>query len=82
MRGQNFKLIPFGAWRRSCPATSLALHTVHLTLASLPQSFEIGTASDEAVDMTESPGLMNMKASPLEVMLIPRLDQKVYQRNE
>ncbi|KAI6695303.1 hypothetical protein NL676_023013 [Syzygium grande] len=82
MRGHNFELIPFGAGRRSCPGTSLALHTVHLTLASLLQSFEIGTASDEVMDMTESPGLLNMKASPLEVMLIPRLDQKVYQRGE
>ncbi|XP_030462675.2 cytochrome P450 CYP82D47-like isoform X2 [Syzygium oleosum] len=82
MRGHNFELIPFGAGRRSCPGTSLALHTVHLTLASLLQSFEISTVSDEVMDMTESPGLLNMKASPLEVMLIPRLDQKVYQRGE
>ncbi|KAF7852274.1 hypothetical protein BT93_L4568 [Corymbia citriodora subsp. variegata] len=82
LRGQNFEFIPFGAGRRSCAGTLLALHTVHLTLASLLQSFEIGTVSDEAVDMTECPGLLNMKASPLEVMLIPRLDQKVYKRGE
>ncbi|KAL3725913.1 hypothetical protein ACJRO7_030881 [Eucalyptus globulus] len=82
MRGQNFELIPFATGRRSCAGTSLALHTVHLVLASLLQSFEISTVSDEAVDMTESPGLSNMKATPLEVMLIPRLDQKVYERDE
>ncbi|KAF7852269.1 hypothetical protein BT93_L4563 [Corymbia citriodora subsp. variegata] len=82
LRGQNFEFIPFSAGRRSCAGISLALHLVHLTLASLLQSFEIGTVSDEAVDMTEGPGLLNMKASPLEVTLIPRLDQKVYERGE
>lgn len=82
MRGHSFELIPFGAGRRSCAGTSLALHMVHLTLASLLQSFEIGTVSGEPVDMTESPGLTNLKASPLEVMLIPRLDQRVYERDE
>ncbi|KAF8015573.1 hypothetical protein BT93_H1173 [Corymbia citriodora subsp. variegata] len=82
VRGQNFELIPFGAGRRSCAGTSLALHTMHLTLASLLQSFEINTVSDEPVDMTESPGLTNLKASPLEVLLVPRLDQKVYEIDE
>ncbi|XP_018715840.2 cytochrome P450 CYP82D47-like [Eucalyptus grandis] len=82
VRGQNFELIPFGAGRRSCAGTSLALHTMHLTLASLLQSFKIDTVSGEPVDMTESPGLLNLKASPLEVVLVPRLDQKVYEREE
>ncbi|XP_048139196.1 cytochrome P450 CYP82D47-like [Rhodamnia argentea] len=82
MTGQNFELIPFGAGRRSCPGTSLGLRMAHLVLASLLQSFEIATVSDDAVDMTESPGLSNLKATPLEVMLIPRLDQKVYERAE
>ncbi|KAI6695299.1 hypothetical protein NL676_023009 [Syzygium grande] len=81
VRGQNFELIPFGAGRRSCAGTSLALHTMHLTLASLLQSFEINTVSDEPVDMTEGPGLTNLKTTPLEVLLIPRLDQKVYERD-
>ncbi|KAI6695298.1 hypothetical protein NL676_023008 [Syzygium grande] len=79
MRGQNFELIPFGAGRRSCPGSLLALHTVHLTLARLLQSFKIDRVSDEPVDMTESPGLTNLKASPLELVLIPRLDQKVHE---
>ncbi|KAF7852272.1 hypothetical protein BT93_L4566 [Corymbia citriodora subsp. variegata] len=82
VRGQNFELIPFGVGRRSCAGTSLALHTMHLTLASLLQSFEINTVSDEPVDMTESPGFTNLKASPLEVLLVPRLDQKVYEIDE
>ncbi|XP_010070484.2 cytochrome P450 CYP82D47 [Eucalyptus grandis] len=81
LRGQNFELIPFGAGGGPAPEP-LALHMLHLVLARLLQSFEISTVSDEAVDMTESPGLTNMKATPLEVMLIPRLDQKAYERDE
>ncbi|XP_030529645.1 cytochrome P450 CYP82D47-like [Rhodamnia argentea] len=81
VRGRNLELIPFGAGRRSCAGMSLALHTVHLTVASLLQSFDIGAVSDEAMDMTESPGLSNMKATLLEVTLIPRLDPKFYERD-
>ncbi|KAL3725915.1 hypothetical protein ACJRO7_030883 [Eucalyptus globulus] len=82
MRGQNFELIPFSTGRRSCAGTSLALHMLHLVLASLLQSFEISTVSDEAVDMMESPALSNMKTTPLEIIIILRLDQKVYERDE
>ncbi|XP_010026399.2 cytochrome P450 82C3-like [Eucalyptus grandis] len=82
MRGQNFELIPFSTGRRSCAGTSLALHMVHLVLASLLQSLEISTVSDEAVDMMESPALSNMKTTPLEIIIILRLDQTVYERDE
>ena len=80
VRGQNFELIPFGSGRRSCPGVSLALQVVHhLTLASLLHSFEIAKPSNEDVDMTESTGLTNLKATPLEVLLIPRLNSELYQ---
>lgn len=79
VRGKNFELIPFGSGRRSCPGVSLALQVVHLTLASLLHSFEIATPSNEDVDMTESTGLTNLKATPLEVLLIPRLNSELYQ---
>ncbi|KAF7809780.1 cytochrome P450 CYP82D47-like [Senna tora] len=78
VRGQNFELIPFGSGRRSCPGASLALQVVHLALARLLQSFYVATPSNEIVDMTESNGLTNLKATPLEVLLIPRLDAKLY----
>ena len=78
VRGQNFELIPFGSGRRSCPGASLALQVVHLTLARLLQSFHVATPLNEAVDMTESIGLTNLKATPLEVLLAPRLDVKLY----
>ncbi|KAH6810243.1 hypothetical protein C2S51_024005 [Perilla frutescens var. frutescens] len=73
MRGHNFELIPFGSGRRSCPGTSLALQMVHLTLASLLHCFEFVKASDAEIDMTESSGLTNLKATPLEVYITPRL---------
>ncbi|XP_059623754.1 cytochrome P450 CYP82D47-like [Cornus florida] len=78
VRGQNFELIPFGSGRRSCPGISLALQTVHLTLASLLHCHDIAKPSHKDVDMTESLGLTNLKATPLEVLLTPRLHSKLY----
>nr|BBD34764.1 putative cytochrome P450 [Eschscholzia californica subsp. californica] len=71
---QNFQLIPFGSGRRSCPGNSLGLEMLHLTIARLVHGFDIKTPSGAPVDMTVSPGVDNMvKATPLEVKLIPRL---------
>ena len=81
VRGQNFELIPFGSGRRSCPGMSFALQVLHLTLARLLQAFEFGTPSNQAIDMTESPGLTIPKATPLEVLLIPRLAAELYVAN-
>ncbi|XP_009365841.2 cytochrome P450 CYP82D47 [Pyrus x bretschneideri] len=81
VRGQNFEFIPFGSGRRMCPGVSLGLQVVQLTLAQLLHGFEIATPSDEPVDMTESTGVTNMKATPLEVLLTPRLPAKLYEIN-
>ncbi|KAJ1387943.1 Cytochrome P450 [Sesbania bispinosa] len=78
VRGQNFELIPFGSGRRSCPGMSFALLVLHLTLARLLHAFEFATPSHEPVDMTESPGLTIPKATPLEVLLTPRLPAQLY----
>ncbi|KAF5199314.1 Cytochrome p450 [Thalictrum thalictroides] len=78
LRGNHFEFIPFGSGRRSCPGVSLALHVVHLTLARLLQSFDFETPSNAAVDMTESAGLTNLKATPLEVLITPRLASSLY----
>ncbi|KAF3446245.1 hypothetical protein FNV43_RR11424 [Rhamnella rubrinervis] len=72
VRGQNFELIPFGSGRRVCPAVSFALQAMHLVLANLLHAFEITTPSDEHVDLCETPGLTNLKATPLDVLLTPR----------
>ncbi|KAL6207369.1 hypothetical protein ACLB2K_018327 [Fragaria x ananassa] len=78
VRGQQFEMIPFGSGRRSCPGVSFALQVLHLTLARLLQAFQFETASDELVDLTKSPGLTIPKATPLEVLLTPRLHAKLY----
>ncbi|XP_015884712.3 cytochrome P450 CYP82D47 [Ziziphus jujuba] len=78
VRGQNFELIPFGSGRRMCPGVSLALQFMQLTLAALLHGFDVATLSNEAVDMSEKFGLTNMKASPLDVLLTPRLPANLY----
>ncbi|KAK6245332.1 hypothetical protein SCA6_008422 [Theobroma cacao] len=79
VRGQNYELIPFGSGRRVCPGISFALQVLQFSLASLLQAFEITTPSDEPVDMGEGAGLTNLKATPLEVILTPRLPLHLYE---
>jgi cytochrome P450 len=78
VKGQHFELLPFGSGRRMCPGISLALQVIQLTLATMLHAFEIATPSDEPVDMTEKIGLTDVKATPLEVHLTPRLPTQVY----
>ncbi|XP_068658044.1 cytochrome P450 CYP82D47-like [Aristolochia californica] len=78
VRGQHFELIPFGSGRRMCPAISFALKLIHLTLARLLHAFDLHTPFDEPVDMIETPGLSVPKATPLEVLLTPRLSSHLY----
>ncbi|XP_057545068.1 cytochrome P450 CYP82D47-like [Amaranthus tricolor] len=77
-RGQNFELMPFGSGRRMCPGISYALKMMLFVLANLLHGFDVGTSSEKAIDMTEGYGLTNMKATPLEVILSPRLPSHVY----
>ncbi|KAB1220501.1 Cytochrome P450 82C4 [Morella rubra] len=76
--GQSFEYLPFGSGRRVCPRISLALHVMHLTLANLLHAFEITTPFDEPVDMAVGLGPTNLKATPLEVHLSPRLPAGVF----
>lgn len=79
VRGQNFELIPFGSGRRMCPGIWFSLQVMMLTLAALLHGFDIETSSDEPVDMRGTTGLAYLKASPLDVLLTPRLPSEVYQ---
>ncbi|XP_022769908.1 cytochrome P450 CYP82D47-like [Durio zibethinus] len=76
--GQHFELIPFGSGRRSCPGMTLALQMTHLTMACLLQGFDLTTPFDKPVDMTEGLGITMPKATPLEVILSPRLPAAMY----
>ncbi|XP_057974035.1 cytochrome P450 CYP82D47-like [Malania oleifera] len=78
VRGQNFELIPFSSGRRMCPGVSLALHVMHFTLANLLHGFEIATPDNNPVDMGERFGQTMAKATPLEVLLSPRLPSHLY----
>nr|QUN00525.1 cytochrome P450 82D169 [Tripterygium wilfordii] len=78
VRGQHHELVPFGAGRRMCPGISFALQVMLFTFAKLLHGFEIASADGEPIDMTGSPGLTNLKATPLELMLSPRLPTHLY----
>ncbi|KAJ7958089.1 Cytochrome P450 family protein [Quillaja saponaria] len=78
VRGQCFELIPFGGGRRACPGISFAIQMTHVALASLLQTFDVTTPSDAAVDMRATFGLTNIKTTPLEVLVKPRLSPYLY----
>ncbi|KAL6552408.1 Flavonoid-6-hydroxylase [Orobanche hederae] len=78
VRGRHFELLPFGGGRRICPGITFALQLTAHALASLLHGFGIETVSDEAVDMTGSLGATNIKSTPLEVLLTPRLVPGAY----
>ncbi|CAL1410905.1 unnamed protein product [Linum trigynum] len=79
VKGQHFELIPFGAGRRSCPGINFGIQMTELALASFLQAFEISTPSGEPVDMTAASGLTVSRATPLEVLVKPRLPPSLYQ---
>lgn len=79
LQGLHFELVPFGGGRRVCPAIPFALRAMQLALASLLHGFHVETsAGGEAIDMRGSFGTTNMKATPLDVGLTPRLSPEVY----
>ncbi|KAG5252430.1 cytochrome P450 [Salix suchowensis] len=80
VRGKQFEYVPFGSGRRQCPGISSGLRMLHLTLSRLLQGFSFSTAMNAQVDMSEGLGLTLPKATPLEVVLAPRLEHKMYQR--
>ncbi|KAK4408690.1 Xanthotoxin 5-hydroxylase CYP82C4 [Sesamum angolense] len=77
--GQNHEFIPFGSGRRSCPGITFAMQVTHLTLARLLQGFYWATPSNGPVDMTEGLSITLPKATPLEVVITPRLADGLYQ---
>ena len=45
---------------------------------SVIQGFDVTTPSNEPVDLSEAVGLTNLKASPLDVLLTPRVTADAY----
>ncbi|BAU01094.1 Cytochrome P450 [Vigna angularis] len=79
LRGRHFELLPFGSGRRMCAGMSLGLNVLHFTLANMLHSFDISNPSTDPVDMTEFFGFTNTRATPLEVLVKPRLSPNRYQ---
>ncbi|GLJ52737.1 hypothetical protein SUGI_1123000 [Cryptomeria japonica] len=80
MRGNEFEMLPFGAGRRGCPGTTLAICMVQITLAILLQSFDWFVPDGRVIDMSEGVGLTMPRAVPLEVIIKPRLSHHLYQK--
>nr|XP_043615494.1 cytochrome P450 CYP82D47-like [Erigeron canadensis] len=78
VKGNHYELLPFGSGRRMCPAVSFSLQVLGLTLASLIQQFVLKVPSNDPIDMSETAGMTNNKATPLEVLLAPRLSSNMY----
>lgn len=76
--GQDFEYFPFGIGRRMCPGITFAIQILQLTLANLLQGFDFSTPSNEPIDMSEAVGLTNLKATPVEVLIVPRLLASFY----
>nr|BBD34743.1 putative cytochrome P450 [Eschscholzia californica subsp. californica] len=77
-RGQHFEYLPFGSGRRMCPGINFASQILHMTLARLLQGFDLSSPSSSPVDMTEGSGLTLPRATPLEVLISPRLPLPLY----
>ncbi|KAK3424717.1 hypothetical protein EUGRSUZ_F01490 [Eucalyptus grandis] len=78
VKDSNIALLPFGGGRRICPGISFGLEMVHFLLAKFLHAFEISTVDNSPVDMSEIFGPTILKATPLEVMLKPRLTRELY----
>ncbi|KAI7747509.1 hypothetical protein M8C21_016711 [Ambrosia artemisiifolia] len=77
VKGTDYELIPFGAGRRRCPGIGLAGQTLHMVLATLLQNFDLSSLNGAPIDMSASAGLTNGKATPLEVVVSPRLHTRI-----
>ncbi|KAK6115425.1 hypothetical protein DH2020_007694 [Rehmannia glutinosa] len=78
VQGLHFELLPFGGGRRVCPAIPFALRAIHLAIGSFLHGFDVETPSGGPVDVKGSFGTTNMKATPLQVCLRPRLSPQLY----
>ncbi|NP_001313857.1 cytochrome P450 CYP82D47-like [Gossypium hirsutum] len=78
VKGQHFELMPFGSGRRSCPGTSFALHMLYLTMSNFLHAFDFSTPSNGLIDLTGTDGLTNIKSTPLQALVSPRLAPELY----
>ncbi|CAI9109293.1 OLC1v1009095C1 [Oldenlandia corymbosa var. corymbosa] len=78
LQGHDFKLIPFGFGRRSCPGLQLALTVMRFVLAQLVHCFDWKLADNvepSHLDMSETFGIVTSRAKSLKVVPIYRLQK-------
>ncbi|KAI9119703.1 hypothetical protein K1719_009092 [Acacia pycnantha] len=76
VKGSHFELLPFGAGRRICPAYSLGLKVVQVSLANLVHGFSWRLPDHmkkEDINMEEILMLTCFRKQPLEAVIKPRL---------
>ncbi|CAL0308351.1 unnamed protein product [Lupinus luteus] len=78
-RGHNYEFIPFGSGRRICPGITIGLRTTYFTLARFLQSFDISKPTTKPIDMSCVVEMTNIKITPLEILIKPRLSPNMYQ---
>lgn len=77
--GRDFRYIPFGYGRRSCPGMSLAMVMVPLIVGRLLQSFHWSIPEIVGrLSMEEAPSIALSKAVPLQSAIKPRLPRHLY----
>ncbi|PNX59430.1 flavonoid 3',5'-hydroxylase 2-like protein, partial [Trifolium pratense] len=77
--GNDFELIPFGAGRRICAGTRMAIVLVQYILGTLVHSFDWKLPNGVVdLNMDESFGLALQKKVPLAAFVSPRLSPSTY----
>jgi cytochrome P450 len=81
IKGQDFRLLPFGSGRRGCPGIPLGLLIVQWTMATLVHAFDWTLPEGQEpkdVDMTEAFGLTVPRAQALFANAKPRQAAHLY----
>nr|WKA69985.1 p-coumarate 3-hydroxylase [Crocosmia x crocosmiiflora] len=83
IKGNDFRVLPFGAGRRVCPGAQLGINLVQSMLGHLLHHFEWKLPKGvklEEVDMSENPGMVTFMHTPLQAIAVPRLPSQLYNR--
>nr|GMD64251.1 cytochrome P450 82C4-like [Ipomoea batatas] len=75
---KRFEYVPFGCGRRICVGMTYALQISHLTIARLIQGFDFSTPGNVELDMEEGLGVTLPRATPLQLVVTPRLPPNFY----
>lgn len=83
MKGNDYRLLPFGSGRRICPGAQLAINLVSSMLGHMVHSFEWAPEAGvrpEDMDMMEQPGTVTYMKTPIQAVPTPRLPADLFKR--